>query len=101
MRWKPALSGPKIYISDQGYGLGDRILVSNKLEFPAPQPETAPATETPATEQPVSASEDAPVTGSPATAPVTAAAQTGDCTIVSVVLLAAASMALAISRKRK
>jgi hypothetical protein len=95
------IAGDKIYISDQGYGLGDRILVSNKLEFPVPQPETAPATNTPATEQTISASDDAPVTGNSATAPVTTAAQTGDYTMVSVVLLAAASTALAISRKRK
>lgn len=92
------IAGDRIYISDQGYGLGDRILVSSKLEFPAPQPETPPAVETPA-EEPVSA--DAPVTANPAPAPVITAAQTGDYTMASVVLLAAASMALVITRKRK
>lgn len=75
------IAGDKIYIADQGYGLGDRILVSNKLEFPQPEPEPEPAAEEPA--------EDVQATEAPVTADVVAAAKTGD----SITLLISSALA--------
>jgi len=91
-----AIAGNKIYVADQGYGLGDRILVSNVLEFPQPEPEPLPVEET------APADEEAPVTTSTETAPVVAAAKTGDSSImVFSVLTCAAAAALFIFRRKK
>jgi Uncharacterized conserved protein len=86
-----AIAGDKIYISDQGYGNGDRILVSNKLEFPVA--ETVPAeTDAPVVE--VAADNTADST------PVTKAAETVDIMSFSIIALAVSS-ALIISRRKK
>lgn|GEM_PF-997658 len=92
------IAGDKIYISDQGYGLGDRILVSNKLEFPASEPAA----------QPEAAAEEAqaPVEEAQSTAPaadVIVAAKTYDSSavLISATLACAALVSVIIFKRRR
>ena len=84
-----AIAGDKIYVSDQGYGLGDRILVSGTLAFPAAETVPAETAADPAADAETAAAEPA--------AP--AAAQTTD--ILSVSVLALAAAAFMITRRKR
>jgi hypothetical protein len=87
-----AIAGDKIYISDQRYGFGDRILVSNALAFPVTE---TISTETAAADSGADVETAAVDTATPA------AAQTADIFSISVFALASASVALIITRRKK
>lgn len=88
-----AIGGDKIYISDQGFGSGDRILVSGALAFPAAETE-APA-------ETAAADPGADTGAAPADTAAPAAAQTADILSVSVSALAFAAAAFMITRRKK
>jgi hypothetical protein len=97
------LINDRVYIADQGYNGGDRILVSDKITIPVIEVE-APAEETPAepaADAPAAAvAEEAPVAQAAPAAPAPAA-QTGDITAVAVLALVASIGCAAVTGKKK
>ncbi|MFA6948844.1 MAG: hypothetical protein WCQ72_07670 [Eubacteriales bacterium] len=86
-----ALVNNKIYVSDQGYNGGDRLIVSSALNIPQLVVEDTTAADTSATDE-APAAETAPTT-------TTTAAQTSDIAVIAVVSMLCAACAFAVVKK--
>lgn len=95
------LINDRVYISDQGYNGGDRILVSDKITIPVIEIEepVEEAAAEPAAE-PAAAAEEAPIAQAAPAAPASAA-QTSDIAAVAVLALVASIGCAAVTGKKK